>query len=66
VKIAAEHEYHIVELEYANIDCIEWCHDTFGASFPSNGDSPDRWFRKGSKIYFFNATDHLMFVMRWA
>jgi hypothetical protein len=61
----AEHEYHVVELEYANVDCIEWCRDTFGESFP-NGNRPDRWFRIGSKIYFLNAADHLMFLLRWA
>lgn len=64
--IKAEHEYHVVELESANQECVEWCYDTFGDSFPPEGGRPDRWFRKGSKLYFFNASDHLMFVLRWA
>lgn len=57
--IIVDHEYHIVELEYANTDCIEWCSEKFGEDI-------GRWFRRGSKIYFANATDHLMFVLRWS
>jgi hypothetical protein len=58
--IVADHEYHVVELEYANVDCIEWCSEKFGEAVLG------RWFRKGSKIYFLNAQDHLMFLLRWA
>ena len=58
--VKVDHEYHVVELEYANVDCIDWCSENFGKT------APGRWFRKGSKIYFANATDHLMFLLRWS
>jgi len=58
--IVAEHEYHVVELEYHSNDAMEWCLTMFGA--------PDlkRWFNRNNKVYFYNEKDHLMFLVRWS
>jgi hypothetical protein len=58
--IKIDHEYSVVEL---NIllppHIIDWLTDRLG-------DGADgRWLYHNAKLYFANATDHLMFVMRW-
>jgi hypothetical protein len=58
--ILIDHEYSIVELEYTSNDALEWCLTTFGDP------NEKKWFSRGNKVYFYNAHDHLMFVLRWS
>lgn len=58
--IKIDHDYHVVELNnYAIPHQIwDWMQDQFG---PATG---SRWFYKHPKIYFANASDHLMFLLK--
>lgn len=58
--IIADHEYHMVELEYSAQEVLEWCFENFGQA------RAQKWFNRGSKIYFYDHRDHMMFLLRWA
>jgi len=58
--ILAEHEYLIVELNWRDKDSLKWCLDIFGEP------RKDRWFERSNKIYFYDAKDHMMFLLRWS
>ena len=57
--IVADHEYHVVELEYLDKDAMAWCLNMFG------NPNERRWFNRNNKVYFYNAHDHMMFILRW-
>jgi len=64
MKVRLEHEYHIVELtplvqQDGVLEWLEWCYDIFGPP------REDKWFWRPNKIYFYNAHDHMMFLLRW-
>lgn len=59
--IIIDHEYHVVEL-YGTVpeQVLDWCRSTFG-------EHGDRWFvMHRTKIYFANARDHMMFLLRYS
>ena len=59
--ILIDHDYHVVEL-YAPFlpnEVLNWLNEKFGV-----GDGT-RWFRRHSKLYFTNSSDHLMFLLAW-
>jgi hypothetical protein len=61
MEMIIDHDYHVVELTYGirlPPEMFEWLEERFGTG--------DRWFYMKNKIYFKNANDHLMFVIRWA
>jgi uncharacterized protein YycO len=58
--IEIDHTYHVVELEYSDKSALDWCLTTFG------NPNERRWFNRNNKVYFYNAQDHLMFVLRWS
>jgi hypothetical protein len=57
MNIIPNHEYHVVELyEYPPPKVIDWLQERFSG----------RWFYRSHKIYFANAQDHMMFVLKWS
>jgi hypothetical protein len=57
MNIIPNHEYHVVELyEYPPPKVIDWLEARFAG----------RWFYRSHKIYFANAQDHMMFVLKWS
>ena len=52
------HDYHCIELKYEPVEVSLWLLDKFGVPGSSN-----RWFRRGSKLYFEDPKDHLMFLV---
>lgn len=54
------HEYHIVELnDQADLEVLSWCYRQFGPV------GHKTWFERNRCIYFYNAQDHMMFLLRW-
>lgn len=61
--IIIDHEYHVVELyTFAKPpdEMFEWLQLKFG---PGDG---TRWMYKHPKIFFVDAKDHMMFLLRWS
>lgn len=61
--ILIDHEYTVVELHTFSKppdEMFEWLQLKFG---PGNG---VRWMYKHPKIYFADAKDHMMFLLRWS
>jgi len=58
--ILVDHDYHVVELNNYQMpsEIRSWLREKYG---PGDG---SRWFYKHPKIYFANANDHLMFLLR--
>jgi hypothetical protein len=55
--IVADHEYHVIELHHLPDEVIEWLYNNLDSN---------KWFTRGSKVYFLNQKDHMMFLLRWA
>jgi len=56
----AEHEYHVVELEYPDTNALEWCFERWGQA------DGEKWFSRNNKIFFYDTRDHMMFLLRWS
>jgi hypothetical protein len=54
--LMAEHDYHVVELHRLPEDVLNWLDENMDG----------KWFRFGNKIYFTDARDHMMFLLRWS
>jgi hypothetical protein len=62
--IVTEHEYHIIELNCSSagipLEVIKWLKENMGPN------DSKRWFVKAPRVYFYNAKDHLMFLLKWS
>jgi hypothetical protein len=60
MEMILDHDYHVVELNPGRPpkEMFDWLEQRFGKG--------DRWFYILNKIYFKNADEHLMFVIRWS
>jgi len=60
MEMILDHDYHVVELNPVRPpkEMFDWLEKRFGKG--------DRWFYIKNKIYFKNADEHLMFVIRWS
>jgi hypothetical protein len=58
--VKVDHEYYVVELfNWPDIEVLDWCVGQFGKE-------GERWLFKFPNFYFANATDHLMFTIKWS
>jgi hypothetical protein len=62
MRLLVDHDYHVVELNRygMNTEVYDWMLSTFG-----DGDG-QRWFYRHPKIYFTDAKDHMMFLIKWS
>jgi len=60
LNLQINHDYHVVEMYKVPNEVLVWLHERHGL-----GDGRI-WMYKHPKIYFANARDHLMFVLRWS
>jgi hypothetical protein len=58
--ILIDHDYYIVEMHKMPTEVLDWLYDRHGVG------EGTVWMYKRPKIYFANAQDHLMFVLRWS
>jgi hypothetical protein len=56
--IQANHIYHAVELHSVPESVKDWLKQYMGVS-------DNRYFIRGTTIYFYTQADHLMFLMHW-
>lgn len=54
------HEYHVIEMNTIPSTLVDWLVEMFG---PPN---KRKWFIRHPNIYFYNESDHMMFLVRWS
>lgn len=58
--IEPDHEYHIVEMYGIPPEVLDWLEQTFGPT------QSGKWFIRYPNIFFYNETDHMLFLVRWS